>query len=66
MNADSLSLLIDIGVSLAVALIGWEIIPMNTPDDKKEWWSKLQPVLKWGGTIATLIFTALFFTELAR
>ncbi|NRB81921.1 MAG: hypothetical protein HRU38_25235 [Saccharospirillaceae bacterium] len=65
MSADIISVLIDIGISLIVALIGWEIIPMNTPEDKKEWWNRLQPVLKWGGTLATILFTALLFVRLS-
>jgi len=64
MSEEIISVLLDIGISLIVALIGWEIIPMNTPEDKMDWWNKIQPVLKWGGTLATLVFTMLLFDRL--
>ncbi|MCJ8311479.1 MAG: hypothetical protein HRU38_02095 [Saccharospirillaceae bacterium] len=65
MDADILSSLFDIGISLIVALIGWEIIPMNTPENKKQWWDKIQPFLKWGGSVATVMFTILLLVKLS-
>ena len=64
MSAEILSALLDLGISLIVALIGWEIIPMHTPEDKMQWWNKIQPALKWGGSIATFVFTFLLFNRL--
>ena len=55
--------LLSIGLTLCAALIGWNIIPLNVPENKKEKWEKVKPVVKWGGTIATAIFVVLFIVK---
>ncbi|MCP4254249.1 MAG: hypothetical protein GY775_12730 [Candidatus Scalindua sp.] len=65
MNAEIVNGLINIGLSLCAALIGWDIIPINLPEEKKEKWNKAKPIVKWCGTIATIIFTILFIFKIA-